>query len=81
MDDEISRAALARKGTPYLGVKQACFYLGLSPKTLQRLRVNGGGPAFRKLGATVRYHVDDLKAWCDAETITKLPPRTPGKSA
>ena len=74
MEDEISRANVARKGSPYLGTKQAGFYLGLSHKTLARLRVIGGGPAFRKLGTTIRYHIDDLKAWSKAETLTKLPP-------
>lgn len=73
MEDEISRANLARKGSPFLGTKQAGFYLGLSHKTLARLRVTGGGPMFRKLGTTVRYHIDDLKAWSRSETISKLP--------
>ncbi|CAL4869366.1 hypothetical protein MMA231_03658 (plasmid) [Asticcacaulis sp. MM231] len=73
MDDEITRAALARKGSPYLNTQQAGHYLGLSSKTLQRLRITGGGPAFRKLSWTIRYHIDDLKAWCKAEALIKIP--------
>ncbi len=71
MDDEVNRANTARKGSPYLGTQQAGFYLGLSTKTLARLRVTGGGPPYRKLGSTIRYHVDDLKSWSQSETQSK----------
>lgn len=63
MDDENARAAIARKGCPYLNTEQAAFHLGLSPRTLQAMRRTGKGPAFRRHGARVRYHIDDLGTW------------------
>ena len=37
--------------------------LGLSPKTLERYRVSGEGPAFQRFGARVRYLLADVEAW------------------
>jgi excisionase family DNA binding protein len=34
---------------------EAAEYLGLGHSTLAKLRVSGGGPAFRKFGRSVRY--------------------------
>ena len=63
MDDEIQRAANARKGSPFLNTDQAAFYVGLSRRTLEKMRTTGDGPRFRKHGRYVRYHIDDLDAW------------------
>jgi transposase len=63
MDDEIGRAARAKKGSPFLSTEQAAFYLGLSSRKLQSLRSAGGGPLFRRHSRYVRYHIDDLDAW------------------
>jgi hypothetical protein len=71
MDDEITRASLARKGSPYLNSAQACHYLSLSLRTLERLRKDGNGPLFRQIGSSIRYHVDDLKTWSDATSSAK----------
>ena len=62
-DDENARAALARKGTPFLSTEQAAFYLGVSARKLQAMRATGGGPFFRRHCRYVRYHIDDLDAW------------------
>lgn len=63
MDDEIARASRARKGSPFLATEQAAFYLGLSARKLQQMRAAGAGPAFRRHGRYVRYHIDDLDSW------------------
>ncbi|MDV3455867.1 helix-turn-helix domain-containing protein [Sphingomonas sp. HF-S4] len=63
MEDENARAELARKGSPFLTAAQAALYLGLSPRTLEKLRTRGGGPRFRKHARYVRYHIDELDAW------------------
>jgi predicted DNA-binding transcriptional regulator AlpA len=34
---------------------EAAEFLGLGHSTLAKLRVSGGGPAFRKFGRSVRY--------------------------
>lgn len=43
--------------------KIAAAYLGISKSTLEKMRVNGGGPPFLKLGRSVRYRADDLDRW------------------
>lgn len=40
--------------------------VGLSPATLAKLAVFGGGPAMVKLGRSVRYRPGDLDAWVAA---------------
>lgn len=63
MDDEADRAAKAKKGSPFLTTAQAAHFIGLSRRTLEKMRVQGGGPQYRKHGRYVRYHIDDLDAW------------------
>jgi hypothetical protein len=63
MDDEIARAARAKKGSPFLSTEQAAFYLGLSPRKLQAMRSAAEGPRFRRHCRYVRYHIDDLDLW------------------
>ena len=63
MDDEATRAARARRGSPFLNTAQAAHYICLSPKTLEKMRVEGGGPKFRKHGRYVLYHIRDLEHW------------------
>ena len=45
---------------------EAAEMFGLSPKTLERKRVEGTGPKFVKLGKTVRYKESDLLEWVNA---------------
>ncbi len=65
MEDDIARAARAKKGSPFLSTEQAAFYLGLSPRKLQTMRAAETGPRFRRHSRYVRYHIDDLDAWSD----------------
>ena len=53
---------------PYLTNAEAAAVLRLSPRTLEKLRVNGGGPRFRKFGSRVIYAREDLDAWANART-------------
>lgn len=46
-----------------LSQREAATLLGLSPRTLERYRCTGFGPAYRKLGRRVLYRPDDLDAW------------------
>lgn len=50
---------------PFLTTREAARYLKLRPNTLEKMRVYGGGPQYRKHGRHVRYHIDDLIAWSD----------------
>jgi excisionase family DNA binding protein len=53
----------------FLTTDQAADYLRLSRRTLERMRVVGGGPVYRKHGRHVLYHVDDLEAWSRARAL------------
>ena len=66
MEDDITRAADAKKGSPFLNTGQAAHYVGLSGRALEKMRRQGRGPRFRKHGRYVRYHIADLDAWSDA---------------
>jgi excisionase family DNA binding protein len=79
MDDEIVRAAKAKKGSPFLSTAQAAHYVSLSRRTLENMRIDGGGPRFRKHGRYVRYHIDDLDAWSEehVKLSTSEPDRPP----
>jgi len=46
-----------------LSVGEAACHLGLSKSFLDKSRINGGGPAFLKLGRRVLYDEMDLEAW------------------
>jgi hypothetical protein len=63
MDDDIMRAARAKKGCPFLSTEEAAFYLGLSARKLQAMRAAGHGPGFRRHSRYVRYHIEDLDRW------------------
>lgn len=39
----------------------------LSPRTLEKWRVQGLGPAFRKFGRKVVYSERDLQTWAEAQ--------------
>jgi len=62
-DDDNIRASQARKGSPFLTAKQAAYFLGLQVKTLTNMRWKGKGPAYRRHGGQVRYHIADLEIW------------------
>ena len=51
----------------YLTNDEAAEYLRLSPRTLEKQRVIGGGPRFRKFGRRVMYAVADLDASLESE--------------
>ena len=64
------RPAAAAVVTPpqpqrYLTNDEAADYLRLSPRTLEKQRVIGNGPKFRKFGRRVMYAVADLNTWAD----------------
>tara|TARA_R110002012_G_scaffold74650_2_gene189047 strand:+ start:1591 stop:1827 length:237 start_codon:yes stop_codon:yes gene_type:complete len=65
MQDDPSRASEAKKGSPFLTTREAAHYLSLSYRTLEKMRLTGNGPRFRKHGRYVRYHIADLNAWSE----------------
>ena len=59
-------------GSQYFSTREAAAWLGLSPRTLDRYRVSGDGPAFQRLGSRVRYLAADLEAWASAQRLSTL---------
>jgi len=53
----------------YLTNDEAAAFLRLSPRTLEKQRVIGGGPRFRKFGRRVMYAIVDLETWADARSF------------
>jgi excisionase family DNA binding protein len=49
---------------------EAARLLRLSERTLERLRVSGGGPLFVKAGHLVRYREADLEAWIASRVVS-----------
>jgi hypothetical protein len=53
----------------FLNNDEAAQFLNLSPRTLEKQRVIGGGPRFRKFGRRVLYAVSDLEVWANARSF------------
>ena len=49
--------------------KTAARYVGLSESTLTKLRLNGNGPIYCKLGRRVVYRPIDLDLWLQSRTV------------
>ncbi len=54
----------------YFSTKQVAESYGLSPRTLERWRLEGEGPKYRKFGSRVMYAESDLIEWADQQTRT-----------
>ncbi len=54
---------MADSSRHYMNTREVAALLGLSPRTLDRYRVSGDGPAFHKFGNRVRYLRADVEAW------------------
>jgi predicted DNA-binding transcriptional regulator AlpA len=52
--------------TIHLRTRQAAEYLGLSPSTMEKMRLHGNGPTYAKLGRVVIYNTNDLAVWVEA---------------
>jgi hypothetical protein len=82
MTEDIDRATNAKKGSPFLNTDQAAFYIGLSRRTLEKMRSENTGPPFRRHGRYIRYHIDDLDTWSRATADSPSKPRRmPGETA
>jgi predicted DNA-binding transcriptional regulator AlpA len=69
-----------------LSPSDAALLIGLSESTLAKLRLNGNGPPYCKLGRRVVYRAEDLRAWLEsrlAQNTTdagaRLPKRLTGE--
>lgn len=46
--------------------------LGISSRTLQRWRKQGTGPAFIKIGNTIRYQAKEIETWLQQNATNNL---------
>lgn len=54
----------------YLRTPGAAQYLGIGQSTLERKRMEGTGPRFRRLGPKIiTYAIDDLDAWASEHVL------------
>jgi hypothetical protein len=51
---------------PFLNTVEAAAWLRLTKNTLEKMRLQGRGPEYRKHGRYVRYHIEDLGEWSRA---------------
>lgn len=58
----------AEPASTYVSCIKAGEYLGLSPRTLEKMRTIGGGPLFHKLGRRVVYSMAALDEWATAHS-------------
>jgi hypothetical protein len=66
-DNQLQESAMLPERV-FLNNDEAAQFLNLSPRTLEKQRVIGGGPRFRKFGRRVLYAVSDLKVWANERT-------------
>ena len=59
----------SQSASPFMDTVEAAGFLKISPRTLEKQRVVGGGPRFRKFGSRVLYALADLQAWADARAL------------
>ena len=69
MPNQPQAAPAATQPARYLTNDEAAEFLRLSPRTLEKQRVIGGGPRFRKFGRRVMYALIDLESWADARSF------------
>ncbi len=50
--------------------EQAASYLNISPSSLMAARAKNEGPAFVKIGKTIRYSMEALDDFIKAQTVT-----------
>jgi predicted DNA-binding transcriptional regulator AlpA len=56
------------KASTVLASRDAARMIGLSESTLAKLRLNGNGPVYCKLGRRVVYRPADLEEWLQSRT-------------
>lgn len=61
--------------------EDAAARLGIKASTLANWRWSGDGPRYLKVGGRVRYRLNDLAEWLEAQvrSSTSSPPKVPAK--
>lgn len=65
---EIKERIVVNAENPLFDTRGAANYLGLTKSSMEKWRVQGNGPRFRKHGRTVRYRKADLDQWSESQS-------------
>lgn len=65
----MSNKQVSEKKSPYLTAEEAAEFLRVQSRTLRNWRWKGGGPAYRKHGGRVVYHVQELERFSNQGII------------
>ncbi len=68
-------------GSLLVDTERAAAHLGLSVSTLEKWRVSGVGPTYKKIGRSVRYVLAELDAWIAEQTCSSTSEYTERKAA
>jgi hypothetical protein len=63
MDTKTREKSSSRQAPTVLDTRGAADFLGVSARTLEGLRVRGGGPRYAKVGGSVRYRLASLEEY------------------
>ncbi|WP_338128914.1 helix-turn-helix domain-containing protein [Bradyrhizobium brasilense] len=66
MPDNMTKMEDKQPEKPFLNTAEAAAWLRLTKNTLEKMRVQGRGPVYRKHGRYVRYHIEDLVEFSQA---------------
>jgi predicted DNA-binding transcriptional regulator AlpA len=69
MDFAVNELTDAAGVARLLKTTEAAYYVGLNEGSLANMRSRGVGPAWVKLGSSVRYRQQDLDAWISANLV------------
>ena len=67
--ESVSGTASPTSVAEYLTTREAAAMLRLSPRTLEKARVIGGGPRYRKFGRRVVYAASDIEVWANSRSF------------
>lgn len=56
--------------SPFLTEDDAAEWLNISVRTLQRMRAEGSGPKFTKMGRRVLYNRAHVESWLETRCFT-----------
>lgn len=54
----------------FITENDAAEFLGLTVRTIRKWRGAKKGPPYSKIGRSVRYSREELKAWADSQKVT-----------
>lgn len=60
------------RGIPMWNAAQTATYLNTTPGRLANMRCAGIGPTFVKIGQSVRYRVEDIETYVDANIVQTM---------